>query len=76
MKKVLYFLITTLSLNSCGNDNSKYENNYVITSMKAKDSINCMYEYPYDNNGLTMYIRFVDSCGKFKIGQTIKIKPK
>lgn len=44
--------------------------------MKAKDSINCMYEYPYDNNGLTMYIRFVDSCGKFKIGQTIKIKPK
>lgn len=71
MKKLIILSLTIL-LYSCGRQTSS--NNFTIYNFKSIDSLNCKYQVEIPNNGLTFYLEFIDTCGKFKMGQKIEIK--
>lgn len=74
MKKIL---ILALLFTSCGYAPMDRTKGIIITEIKTAD-INTCYYYGYGNMGIVFSpcdVRFVfrDTCGKFQIGDTLKI---
>ena len=79
MKKVLLIGLTSLLL-GCGVSTSEFTKGNKILSIKQKDNGTCMYEVYYCKsefnilNSINSY--FVDSCGKYNVGDTVIVVKK
>lgn len=77
MKKII--LILTIFLISCGRDYMDNQNTIIITDIESTKDC-CLYygkgRYGSNSNWALLKFCFIDSCGKYTIGDTIKIIKK
>lgn len=65
MKKLL---IISILLSGC---KCKYENKFIVNSFESKPDGKCMYVLIRPDNDYNIMI--IDSCGKYQVGDTLKI---
>lgn len=73
MKKIIFRLLILSFLFSCDNSLDNFEG-AKVTYMNSWDSIRCRYECTYKQDVGYQAIFFVDSCGKYKIGDTVHLQ--
>lgn len=70
MKKLLLFLLLTLS--SCNCSNRTY---FIVLDFQSESENLCSYRLHHGGEfDEGVYIRMIDTCGKYNVGDTLKFK--
>lgn len=73
MKKLIFLFLLFISFTSCDSSLNNLEGAKVVY-MNSWDSIQCRYQCSYKQGVGYQTIFFLDSCGKYKIGDMVHLQ--